>query len=484
MRLNRRARKLSLFAVLYIACLGLTIPAQSNKLKTTDWPNFGRDKAGSHYNPDETKITPATVANLKVKWTFEAGDDISTEPIVVGGVVYFGSWDGKEYAVDAKTGKKIWEFDAGQSSRAAAAYENGLLAFVDVAGFLHVLDAKTGVEKWKKRTDTHRNTVGTSAPMMHQGKIYIGVASHEEGAMLSKRDYVCCTFRGSVVAFDAAKGDELWRWWVLPEAPIERGETKAGKKWMGPAGGAIWSTAHLDPAANRLFVTTGNQYTGPNMPDANAIVALDLKTGKKVWSFKGLPRDIWNFDCRNTPDCDDLDVDFGASAVYFKGPNGQRLVGAGAKSGWFFALDPKTGKEAWRTEVGPGGKLGGIEFGDTSDGERIYAGISNHPRQGSVNALDGATGKILWSTKSPDNKANFGPITVTGKGNNRLVWAGSVGNFVRAYDASNGKILWEFDTGGAVGGGITVVDGTVYVGSGYKFLRIGKGNNKLYAFGL
>jgi polyvinyl alcohol dehydrogenase (cytochrome) len=470
--------------LLTIAVLAFSVVvfAQNKKSKSTDWTLFGRDLAASHYNPDERTITPTNVANLKVKWTFEAGDDISTQPIVANGVVYFGSWDGKEYAVDAKTGKRIWEFDCGQSSRASAAYENGLLAFVDVAGFLYVLDAKTGTQKWKKRIDTHRNTVGTGAPILYQGRIYIGVPSHEEGAMLGKRDYVCCTFRGSVVSFDAATGNELWRWWVLPEPAIERGEKKNGQKWMGPSGGAIWSTVSLDPAAKRLYVTTGNQYTGPNMDEANAIVALDMNTGKRIWTFKGLLRDIWNFDCKGTPDCDDLDYDFGSQAIFFKGPNGKRLVGAGQKSGWFFAVNQADGTLVWKTEVGPGGKLGGIEFGDATDGERVYAAISNHPKQGSVSALDAATGKVLWKTPSPDNKANFGPITVTGRGNNRLVWAGSVGNFVRAYDASNGKILWEFDTGGAVGGGITVVDGTVYVGSGYKFLRIGKGNNKLYAF--
>jgi polyvinyl alcohol dehydrogenase (cytochrome) len=434
MTIHRGFVKLSV-NLLTIAVLAFSVVvfAQNKKSKSTDWTLFGRDLAASHYNPDERTITPTNVANLKVKWTFEAGDDISTQPIVANGVVYFGSWDGKEYAVDAKTGKRIWEFDCGQSSRASAAYENGLLAFVDVAGFLYVLDAKTGTQKWKKRIDTHRNTVGTGAPILYQGRIYIGVPSHEEGAMLGKRDYVCCTFRGSVVSFDAATGNELWRWWVLPEPAIERGEKKNGQKWMGPSGGAIWSTVSLDPAAKRLYVTTGNQYTGPNMDEANAIVALDMNTGKRIWTFKGLLRDIWNFDCKGTPDCDDLDYDFGSQAIFFKGPNGKRLVGAGQKSGWFFA----------------------------------------------VNQADGT---LLWKTPSPDNKANFGPITVTGRGNNRLVWAGSVGNFVRAYDASNGKILWEFDTGGAVGGGITVVDGTVYVGSGYKFLRIGKGNNKLYAF--
>jgi polyvinyl alcohol dehydrogenase (cytochrome) len=73
---------------------------------------------------------------------------------------------------------------------------------------------------------------------------------------------------------------------------------------------------------------------------------------------------------------------------------------------------------------------------------------------------------------------------VTGTGDNRLVFAGSNKNFIRAYDAKDGKILWEFDTGGAVGGGPTVVDGVLYVGSGYQFLRVGKPNKKLSAFSI
>src|SRR5207237_6207078 len=93
-------------------------------------------------------------------------------------------------------------------------------------------------------------------------------------------------------------------------------------------------------------------------------------------------------------------------------------------------------------------------------------------------------GQDFVQTSSPDKKSNFGPITVTGTGNNRLLFAGSSGNFVRAYDAKTGKILWEYDTGGAVGGGPTVVDGVLYIGSGYQSLRIGKANNKLYAFSI
>ena len=253
---------------------------------------------------------------------------------------------------------------------------------------------------------------------------------------------------------------------------------------MGPAGGAVWSTVSLDTARKRVYVTTGNQYTPPASKYPNAILALDMDTGKLIWSFQATPGDIWTFDCRNQPDCSDLDVDFGMAPVFFKGKGGKTLVGAGQKSGWFYALDPATGVLEWKKEVGPGGKLGGIEFGGATDGERIYVGISNHPKQGSVSALDGATGNILWQTPSPDGKANFGMVTVTGRGDNRLVWAGSQGGFIRAYNARDGKILWEYNTGGGVGGGATVVDGIMYIGSGYGFLGIGKPNNKLYAFGV
>src|SRR5262245_66376320 len=88
--------------------------AGGNGTSSSNWPMYGRDLAGSHYNPDEKQLTPATVARLKTKWIFEAGADVSSQPVIVDGVLYFGSWDGKQYAVDAKTGSKIWEFEAGQ----------------------------------------------------------------------------------------------------------------------------------------------------------------------------------------------------------------------------------------------------------------------------------------------------------------------------------------------------------------------------------
>jgi len=468
----------------------LTTANPSTDGQAGNWPMFGRDASSSHYNPDEKTLTPKTVAQLKPRWVFQTGADVSSQPVVANGVVYFGSWDGKEYAVEVKTGAKLWEYEVGLPTRSAAAYADGTLYFGDAAGRLYALEAKTGTVKWKTRLDQHPSTMATSSPVFYQGRIYIGVSSREE-TMGTRQDYACCTFRGSVLALDAATGKEVWRFYVIPEPATERGKGKMGQTMMGPSGGAIWSTLSLDPAAKRVYAATGNQYTGPAVKFVNAILALDLDTGKLVWSHQATPNDIWTFDClrnpSNNPECSDLDVDFGTAPVFFKGPGGKRLVGAGQKSGWFYALEPDKGTLVWKTEVGTGGKLGGIEFGSASDGERIYVGISNaanKDKQGWVSAIDGATGKVLWKTLAPDGGSNFGPITVTGKGDNRLVFTGSSKGLVCAYDAKDGKVLWKFDTGGGVGGGPTVIDGVLYVGSGYQIMRIGKPNNKLYAFAL
>src|SRR5215470_2859120 len=457
---------------------------QPSKAPQSGWPMYGHDIAGSFHNPDETAITPATVSRLKTKWIFETQADVSSQPTVVDGVVYFGSWDGKEYAVDAKTGKKIWEFETGQPSRSGAAYSQGVLYFADVAGRLFALDAKTGTQIWKTKTDSHPMTVGTSSPIYYNGRLYIGVSSREEVVMAGNPKYECCTFRGGVAAFDAKTGQQIWHFYTVTEEPKEQGVDKMGRKIFGPSGVGVWSTVSIHPSDNRLYLTTGDAYTRPESKLTDSIAALELDSGKLVWSYQATQGDVWNMNCLQNPKECGPDHDFGTIPLTFKGPGGRQLLGAGQKSGWFYAVDPKDGKLVWKTEVGPGGFLGGIEFGSATDGERIYVGISNHPKQGSVAALDGATGKILWQTMNPDNKSNFGPVTVTGTGDNRVVFAGSSGNFIRAYDAKTGKILWEFDTGGAVGGGPTVVDGVVYVGSGYQLLRVGKANNKLYAFSI
>ena len=459
----------------------------NNPVDSADWPMFGRDLAGSHYNPLERQITPATVIRLRTKWVFETQADVSSQPIVAGGVVYFGSWDGKEYAVDANTGSKIWEFDIKVPSRGAAAYANGLLYFGAFDGQIYALDAKTGRLNWKARIDPHQTAIATSSPIYYKDRIYIGISSREENSLTEDPNYKCCTFRGGVAAFDAPTGSELWRFYTIPEPPTDRGQDKKGRSILGPSGAAVWSTVAIHPESNRIYFTTGNQYTDPATKFSDAIIALELNTAKLIWVYQARPGDRFTNDCdRSSSECGP-DFDFGTTPISFRGPKAKQLIGAGQKSGTFYALDPRDGKLEWKTDVAKDRFAGSIVYGNATDGERIYYATSNAFRknkQGSVGALKATTGEILWQTLSPDGFSNHGPITVTGSGDNRLVFAGSTGNFIRAYSAATGKILWEFDTGGAVAGGPTVVNGILFVGSGYRIAGVGKGNNKLYAFSI
>ena len=94
-----------------------------------------------------------------------------------------------------------------------------------------------------------------------------------------------------------------------------------------------------DPAVGRLYCTTGNQYTGQAEKYIDSIIALEMNTGKPVWSYGGLGADVFVIGCKNCGP----DYDFGTVPLTFKGPGGRKLIGAGEKSGWFHAVDAATG---------------------------------------------------------------------------------------------------------------------------------------------
>ncbi len=189
------------------------------------------------------------------------------------------------------------------------------------------------------------------------------------------------------------------------------------------------------------------------------------------------------------------DYDFGSGPTLFTANvNGkqQDILGAGQKSGQYWAFDPSTGRVLWETQVGPGGVLGGIEWGSATDGQHIYAAITNtyHTpytfQSGQVvtggfwSALDAATGQIVWQTANPTGATASGPMTLA----NGVVYAGSMDatGTMYAMDAATGQILWRFASGGSVNSGAAIVRGVVYWGSGYARLGLGTGNNTFYAF--
>jgi polyvinyl alcohol dehydrogenase (cytochrome) len=171
-------------------------------------------------------------------------------------------------------------------------------------------------------------------------------------------------------------------------------------------------------------------------------VALDLDTGAVKWATGVREFDVWTLGCVrllnvNCPLVAGADADFGSGpnlfSVNIQGQTRQ-LLGAGAKSGVYWALDPDTGKIVWSTRTGPGGLLGGIMWGAAVDGQRVYAANANSSirpwtlvngqtvRGGFWSALDAATGKILWQTADPSGAISMGTVTVA----NGVVYAGSV----------------------------------------------------------
>jgi polyvinyl alcohol dehydrogenase (cytochrome) len=156
----------------------------------------------------------------------------------------------------------------------------------------------------------------------------------------------------------------------------------------------------------------------------------------------------------------------------------------------YWALRPDTGDVVWSSMVGPGAFLGGIEWGTAADGTRIYIAVTNSGNKpyplvdgttitwGAWSALDVGTGRILCQTADPAQGLALGSVSVA----NGVLYAPSVSGSMLALDASTGRILWTFDSGGSVVDGPSIVDGTVYWSSGYKKAPKGIPNNKVFAF--
>src|SRR6185437_7620353 len=282
-----------------------------------------------------------------------------------------------------------------------------------------------------------------------------------------------------------------------------------GVQYFGPSGAAVWSPPTADLKRRVLYVATGNNYSVPESRMADAVIAMNLDTGKILWHRQFTPKDLWNGACvaeqkDNCPQDRGGDFDFGAPPILKTRSDGKDVLLLSQKSGIIYALDPDHhGKLLWHTRIGKGGPLGGVEWGGAADSRRAYYTLSdwdpdNPLLGGGVFALDLRTGKKVWNSPPPKPACvgSFGcsaaqmapPTAVPG-----VVLAGSLDGHVRAYDARHGKVLWDFDTvrqykttngltahgGGLNGSGPAIVNGMLYVTSGYTNAMDG---NVLLAF--
>ncbi len=499
------------------------LAGQSSPSSTSDWTVAGQDRGNLRFQAAEQSINAQNAPQLNPKWVFTTGGDVSATPTVASGVVYVPDSAGNLFAVRSDNGQMIWshqisEYDQtmGAFARVSPAVYQDEIIIGDIQNSKTVhnganviaVSSSNGALRWITKIDSHPAAVITGSPVVFNDTVYVGVSSNEEG-LADTAGYPCCTFRGSVVALNATNGQIKWQRYVVPD---NGGQTNLY------SGGAIWQPPAIDAARGSLYVGTGNNYTAPAAVEACQSVAatsgdpsvectdsndffdtalsLDLNTGAVKWSKKLKGYDVWTVACTSPkpgvtcPSPAGPDYDLGGSGPNLLG----NMVGFGQKSGIYWALDPASGEILWSTIVGPGGTLGGIEWGTASDKTRIYAAISNSTHKayalapngttangGSWAALDVVTGAILWQTADPSpGVIDPGSVSVA----NGVVYAGSFSGSMYGLDAASGRIVWSFASGGSVIDGPAIVNGTLFWGSVYKKISPGIGNNKLYAFAI
>jgi polyvinyl alcohol dehydrogenase (cytochrome) len=475
------------------------------------------------------RLTAADVGKLELKWAFGFAGDVTAfgAPAIVNGTIFVGSAGGMVQALDAKTGCLYWTYQASGPVRAAMGVSadgaKTSLVFSDQNGWVHALDARTGAAAWHIRIEQHEATRLTAAAAVQDGVAFIPAASWEETRSLDPA-YPCCTFRGSVAAVRVRDGSIVWKTYFTDE-PKRTGATRVGTPTFGPSGVGVWSRPTVDARRGLLYVTTGDNYSHPATPTSDAVAALDIKTGRIVWTQQTTPNDVYNSACPtkavNCPDDSGPDHDFGSSALLLKTPAGKDILVAGQKSGVVYGLDPDAnGKVLWQTRVGKGGTNGGVQWGMASDGRNVYASVSDVVRPpgavggpapvgnanldpiqgGGLSALRIEDGTRVWFAPAAPcapprpgcSPAQPGAVTVI----DGAVFSGSMDGHLRAFSTADGKLLWDVDTvrsyttvngvaaaGGSLdGAGPVVVDGMVYVNSGYPRFG-GMAGNVLLAFG-
>jgi polyvinyl alcohol dehydrogenase (cytochrome) len=482
------------------------------------WTSWGVDLSNHRFQP-RAGLAAADLPKLKLKWALGLPETSHawSQPTVAGGRVFVGSQGGRVFAVDAKTGCIIWSFLASGPTRTAIVIAerpkaSPLAYFTTIPGWLYALDAETGEQVWKARVEDHISTRATGAPVVYQGRLYVGAASFEEG-MSAGGDYDCCTFRGSLSAFDALSGARIWKSQMIT-APLVTLKTKDGHRLQGPSGGSIWSAPVIDPARRAIYVTTGNGFSGPPQPLTDAVVALDLDSGKVRWSRQfgqdifvpgcGRPGNM-NFSC---PEENGPDADFGSAPILAHLPSGQTLILAAQKSGAVWALDADhQGKIVWHYQAAPSaaGEFGALVWGQAIDDKNIYVPVSNiqdPAHAGGLHAVALASGKRAWYAAPPKPVCKPGPGCTAAQASapaviEGVVFAGSADGALRAYATKDGSVIWSVDTNGdfatvngtkahggsMIGPGPAVAGGMLFVNSGYGS-HAARGGNVLLAFGL
>ncbi len=541
-----------------------------------NWLSFGHNYTNQRYS-GLSQINRANVGRLKPRWTFRSGakGPFQVQPLVADGVMYVTLPGNDVVALDAATGSERWRYQhvnrhaeiQGSPANRGAALGYGKVFEATNDGRLIALDAATGALAWERIIATPapgeldgltpeaqaalRNNIdklpAKMPPLVYRGKVIVGVTSAGYGIYYNlgvktrvgpapPREHFLGQ-RGYVAAFDAATGEELWRWhttraenWEGPfsaTTPVgeplgrdiarERVDAETiGDNWR-VGGSSTWSTPALDPALGLLFVGTGN--ASPNdVPSlrpgdnlyASSLVALDVDSGEVRWHYQQVPQDVWGYDVASASILFDVMVD-GATVP---------AVGVAGKTGWFYVHDRRSGALMFRSEalvpqrnlfvrptidgvlISPG-SFGGVSWSpgslDPTSGLAYFAAIHRPTRltrryaqeaDGRVayTATDIASKEPSWGTLSAvDTRAGgrlrwkvktpqplIGGVLATAGG---LVFVGEGSGMFAAFDAASGERLW----GHELTAGVNAPPVSYQVGD-TQFIAVAAGGSRFFGF--
>jgi alcohol dehydrogenase (cytochrome c) len=486
-------------------------PVTADRLKgpdANDWLMIRRTYDGWGFSP-LTGISKNNVGRLEPVWSLATGQTSGHEasPIVNDGVMFVSTPGNQVLAIDARTGSLLWRYRdpldpdvilLHPTSRGVALYDDKVF-FAQAQAVLVALDAKTGKRVWSTTVEDNRKGYYMSlAPLVADGKVIVGASGGELGV------------RGFVAAYDVNTGKEAWKAFTVP-APGEPGHESwpKGDQWK-TGGGSVWVTGNYDPETNLTYWGTGNggPWMGDQRPGDNlftsSTIAIDAATGTIKGHFQYDPNESWDWDEVSPP----ILVDFRRNGRTIKGlidvaRDGylwflERTDGAikfvdgtpFVKQNVYRSLDPKTG----RPDVDPKRKPGTdkrAEFCPSIWGGKNWPPIAFSPLTrmiyipanenlcgaivgrditytagasfvgatttmsiapgadhiGEVQAWNVDTGKRAW-THTYATSPNWGPMLATAGG---LVFSGGTNDRkFHAFDATTGKLLWEFPTSSGV----------------------------------
>jgi polyvinyl alcohol dehydrogenase (cytochrome) len=428
-----------------------------------DWPMYNHDPAGTRSNLAETRLGPATVGDLGIRWTYPTDGPISGTPAVVNDKVYVADATGVVYSLD-RDGHLRWRtsLDVGATFGFVKVSSSVLVTsrtviIGDLSGQIHGLDVNTGDVKWTVRPNPHPFAAIWGSGTMVGPNVAIGVSSVEEFyAPFLPPDYHP-SFRGSLVLLDPGTGDIVWQTYTVSDA-----ESAAGS-----SGSPIWSTPTYDRATTTIYATTGNNYSQPTQGTSDAFLAVDATTGAIKWTNQRTADDEWTFVFDDTSE-EHPDFDIGDSPQVYRLGN-RTVVSAGQKSGFFHVLDAATGEEiSDPIQLAPDGTVGGL-FADSAyangvvytngtDWPGLLAGLP--PNRGIISAVAADGSHELWHFDTPFSPNASGVAVANG-----VVYFQSLFGTFYALDAKTGVPLAQVATGGQ-SSGPAISRGQIYLGTG------------------